>query len=125
MWIWPYLQKSRSACDALDEAIQYVTHNPHQMPDYLRYTPVNMDEEDKYPYDRPDLWMSIQYLPEPIKNKKFLTLKGSSAYEVQLAKNYTKLNSLKRSSKIRQLKSILRNLKGFFSFKRMSVTSLD
>ncbi|NLC34119.1 MAG: AAA family ATPase [Erysipelothrix sp.] len=97
--------KSRSACDALDEAIQYVTHNPHQMPDYLRYTPVNMDEEDKYPYDRPDLWMSIQYLPEPIKNKKFLTLKGSSAYEVQLAKNYTKLNSLKRSSKIRQLKS--------------------
>lgn len=96
--------KSRSACDSLDRALDYVKSHSHQMPDYLKYTPVNMDEADKYPYDRADLWHKIQYLPHPIKDKRFFESTSSSSYEKQLAKNNLELKKVKRSHKLRELK---------------------
>ena len=31
--------------------------------EYLRLTPVGLEEDEKYNYDRPELWEYIQYLP--------------------------------------------------------------
>ncbi len=96
--------KSKAANNAISNAMELVNSRPLEVMDYLKYTPVNVQEEDKYPYDRPDLWDKIQYLPELIKNNKFYFPEDKSAFEKALNDNYRKLSSVKRSSNLRELK---------------------
>ena len=96
--------KSKNAYLAINKAIEEVESCPLPIPKYLEYTPVGLKEEDKYPYDRPDLWLKIQYLPEQIKNKTFFDGEPHSNYEKALFDNYNKLKNIKRSSKISSLK---------------------
>ena len=72
--------------------------------EYITNETLNVDDIDKYPYDRPDIWNKIQYLPEQIKNKKFLEGTPNSNYEKALYDNYEKLKQIKRSSKLSELK---------------------
>lgn len=96
--------KSKNAYIAIANAMEEVTKYPLPIPKYLEYTPVGLKEEEKYPYDRPDLWVKIQYMPEQIKNKKFLEGTPHSNYEKALYDNYEKLKQIKRSSKIKDLR---------------------
>ena len=96
--------KSRSAADSIDLTLNYVRNNPHQMPDYIKFTPTNLNEEEKYPYHRSDLWPYIQYLPNAIKNKNFYTYNQLSNYEKQLVDNYNKLKKIKRVNNLKLLK---------------------
>ena len=73
--------------------------------DYLKYTPVNTLEIDKYPYDRPDLWKYMQYLPKLIKDYEFYEPSDHSQYEKALNENYRKLKQIKRTSNLRKLKT--------------------
>ena len=52
--------------------------------DYLVLTPVNVNEEDRYPYDRPDIWEKMQYLPNLIKDEKFYIPSFDSKMEQSL-----------------------------------------
>ena len=90
--------KSKTSCLAIEDAMEYASNHPLNVMDYLKLTPVNVDEEDKYPYDRPDLWSKIQYLPELIKNMSFYkpNPNASSSYEKALNENYQKLKSIKK-----------------------------
>lgn len=96
--------KSRSACEAIHLAMDMVKEADYSVPPYLRFTPVNMQEEDKYDYGRSDLWYRIQYLPDSIKDKVFYTPQRSSSYEKQLAANYDELKKIKRTRRLRDLK---------------------
>ena len=96
--------KSKNSYNAIHKAVEEVESCPLPIPKYLEYTPVGLKEEDKYPYDRPDLWEKIQYLPEQIKNMTFFEGTPHSNYEKALFDNYNKLKSIKRSSKISNLK---------------------
>ena len=98
--------KSRASVDSMHGAMDYANNHPMDVMDYLKLTPVNVQEEDKYPYDRPDLWAKIQYLPESIKDRQFFfpNENASTAYEKALNDNYMKLKKNKRSSNLRQLK---------------------
>lgn len=96
--------KSKNAYIATANAMEEVTKYPLPIPKYLEYTPVGLKEEEKYPYDRPDLWVKIQYMPEQIKNKKFLEGTPHSNYEKALYDNYEKLKQIKKSSKIKDLR---------------------
>ena len=96
--------KSKSAEKAIDAALAEIKHTPYQVPDYLRLTPVSMNKEDKYDYDRPDLWSKIQYLPNHLKNATFYQPNTNSAYEKVLANNLEKLRSVKRSNQLAELK---------------------
>lgn len=96
--------KSKNAYLGINKAIDEVSSCPLPIPKYLEYTPVGLNEEEKYPYDRPDLWERIQYLPEQIKNKVFFEGEPHSNYEKALFENYKRLKSIKRSSKISSLK---------------------
>ena len=80
--------KSRASCDAMHKAMDVATSSPLDVMDYLKLTPVNVQEEDKYPYDRPDIWEKIQYLPELIKNMQFYEPSDHSSYERALNENY-------------------------------------
>jgi putative ATPase len=74
--------------------------------DYLRYTPVNMKEEDKYPYDRPDLWARMTYLPEGLENKRFYLEENNpeGSYLKALNQNYELLKKTSRRSDLARLK---------------------
>ena len=74
--------------------------------DYLKLTPVNMAEAMKYPYDRPDLWEKIQYLPDFLKEMKFYNpnTMSKSNYEKALNENYDRMIKQGRSSDLGKLK---------------------
>ncbi len=99
--------KSRSADEAIDAALNVVNSTSYQVPAYLRLTPVNMDEDDKYDYARKDMWPHIQYLPDEIANIEFYIPQNSSKAEIQLLENYNKLKTLKRTKNLKKLKKSL------------------
>ena len=96
--------KSKSAEAAIDAAMETLKLQAYPIPDYLKFTPVKLAEEDKYPYDRPDLWSSIQYLPKQLKNRQFYIPSRNSTYEKALADNYNKLKQRQRSDQLSELK---------------------
>ncbi len=97
--------KSKAGTNSIHYAMDLVQSNPLDVLDYLKLTPVNTLDIDKYPYDRPDLWVKMQYLPELIKNIKIYQPSFNSQYEKVLNENYKKLLEVNRSSNLRELKS--------------------
>ena len=97
--------KSKAGANSIHYAMDLFQSNPLDVLDYLKLTPVNTLDIDKYPYDRPDLWVKMQYLPELIKNIKIYQPSFNSQYEKVLNDNYKKLLEVNRSSNLRELKS--------------------
>ncbi|MBP5091318.1 MAG: replication-associated recombination protein A [Bacilli bacterium] len=95
---------SRSGDESIQAAMAFAKEQPFMVQDYLKLTPVNMREEDKYPYDRPDLWERIQYLPDFIKDMRFYKAQESSQYEKILNENYKRLLKQGRSNDLASLK---------------------
>ena len=97
--------KSKSSCLAIESAMAEIDKNPSQVRSYLKYTPVNADREDTYPYERSDLWKYLEYLPEGKENLRFYKPVLTGNYEKNLYKNYVELVKLRRSTSIRDLKT--------------------
>lgn len=96
--------KSRASCEGIESAMKFAEEKPLDVLDYLRFKPVNVKEEDKYPYDRPELWEKIQYLPTLIKDMHFYNPSNNSSYERALNENYSRLKKIKRRSDLSNLK---------------------
>lgn len=96
--------KSKSAERAIDSAMQTIRHSSYAIPDYLRFTPVQIHEEDRYDYDRPDLWDKIQYLPDKLAKERFYIPDVNSNYEKTLALNLEKLKKIQRTNQLAKLK---------------------
>ena len=96
--------KTKSAEAAIDRVMESLKKEILPVPDYLRLTPVNLNEDMKYPYNRPDLWSKIQYLPDKIAHEQFYIPEMSSTYEKTLAENLNKLSKTKRSARLDLLK---------------------
>ena len=97
--------KSKSAEAAIDAAAANLRQHAYPIPEYLRYTPVNLAPQDRYDYGAPELWPLIQYLPNGIRNQQFYVPEMSGQYEKQLAKNYEELSKIKSSNSMRELKN--------------------
>lgn len=96
--------KSKSANIGIDRALHSIRTNPTQTPDYLRLTPVSLDEADKYDYSRSDIWHKIQYLPDEVKDEIFYEPQNLNSNEKVLKNNLDELSKIKRSSNLRALK---------------------
>lgn len=96
--------KSKATTLGIEKAMEYAKDHPLDVMDYLKLNPVNIQEEDKYPYDRNDLWEKIQYLPEMIKDMQFFEPTESGSYDRALKQNYQRLKKIGRSSNLRKLK---------------------
>jgi putative ATPase len=96
--------KSKSGVNAISKALDEVKNHPLPVPPYLRLTPVNMKDDDKYDYGRPDIWAKIQYLPDGVKNLPFYVPNESSPYENTLKNNLDALNKIKRTKDLKSLK---------------------
>ncbi len=103
--------KSRSAESAIDAAMQKARAKACSVPDYLKYTPAALHEEDRYDYDLPALWPYIQYLPEELKHERFYSPGNQGKYEKALAENLQKLRAHLRTADLRQLKQRFRSKK--------------
>lgn len=95
--------KSKSSESAIDAALQSLSTHPYKAPAYLRLTPVGLEEDEKYDYNRPELWEYIQYLPEQLKNEQFYVPWMTSSYEKALAENYRRILKHGRTSQIKKL----------------------
>ncbi len=100
--------KSKAACIAMQKAMAINNDFPLDVLDYLKYTPVNVSEEEKYPYDQPEVWPHLQYLPDIIKNMKFFIInpQAESSYEKFLNEQYKKYLSTFRSKDIKKMKQL-------------------
>ena len=100
--------KSKAACKAMQKAMAINNDFPLDVLDYLKYTPVNVSEEEKYPYDQPEVWPHLQYLPDIIKNMKFFILnpQTESSYEKFLNEQYKKYLATFRSKDIKKMKQL-------------------
>lgn len=96
--------KSKSANLAIDKALKLVESESHSIPTYLRITPVGLSEDEKYPYDKPDIWPYIGYLPNSIKNTIFYQPSSLSPAEKIIFENVEKLRLIKKKYKISDIK---------------------
>ena len=98
--------KSKSAANAIHKAIDIVNQKEFPIPEYLKLTPINLNNEEKYDYDNPEIWNKIQYLPNLIRDIKFYEPNYQSGpYELSLIKNYENLKKIYRSSNLANLKN--------------------
>lgn len=97
--------KSKTANNATSSALNLVSQNTFKVPNYLEYTPVGLEEIEKYDYSNSKAWPYIQYLPNEIANVEFIDLNTKSQYESQLYKNYQELKKIKRTNNLRKLYS--------------------
>ena len=95
--------KSRTGVDAVHRAQALVNSKAYDMPKYLRLTPVGLQDDEKYSYDRYDCFHRIQYLPDEIKNIEFINDFNVNRYEQQLKQVYEQLKSTKRTNNLKQL----------------------
>lgn len=95
--------KSRAASNSIEKTIAYTRSHLYEIPDYLKYTPVNLSEEEKYPYDGKDIWIKMRYLPKEV-NEHFYEMWNNGNYEKALNENYLKLLKINRSANIKELK---------------------
>ncbi len=98
--------KSKAADIGIQNAMDLAKAKPFMVQDYLKLTPVNVSEAEKYPYDRPDLWEKIQYLPDFLKEMRFYepNKMSKSSYERALNENYERMIRNGRSSNLPLLK---------------------
>ncbi|MFV0393278.1 MAG: replication-associated recombination protein A [Coprobacillaceae bacterium] len=95
--------KSKSGDLAVAAAMESLHTKPLKAPKYLRLSPVGLDEDEKYNYDRPELWEYIQYLPDGIKNEQFYIPWMTSNYEKSLAENYRRILKHGRTNDLKML----------------------
>ena len=95
--------KSKSSENAIDRAMASLNEHSFKTPDYLRLTPVGLADDEKYDYDRPELWEYIQYLPQELGNMQFYIPWMTSNYEKALAENYRRILKHGRTSNIKKL----------------------
>lgn len=98
--------KSQSAYQALERARRLLNTRPYRTPSYLSLTPVGLEKEDLYDYDRPELWEYIQYLPEEIAQEQFYVPWLTSPYERTLKEQYERIRKHGRTPHLRRLKEM-------------------
>jgi len=95
--------KSRTGADATHSALAIVEDKAYDMPKYLRLTPVGLDKDEMYDYDRYDCFHKIQYLPDEIKDVEFISSFNNNRYEQQLKQVYDELKKTKRTNDLKKL----------------------
>lgn len=96
--------KSKSAYEGINNALNIVNQHEFPIPEYLKLTPIGLDKEQQYNYDRLDVVEKIQYLPSLIKEMKFYKPNYKSGpYELSLIKNYERLSKINKTSNLKDL----------------------
>lgn len=99
--------KSKSTCLAIENAMEAIEQHPTHVPEYLRLHPVGLNKDATYPYDRPDLWPRIEYMPEGMEKMHFYYPWENGKYEKALNEMKKFFEKDKRSRNIAELRKKL------------------
>lgn len=99
--------KSKASCLAIENAMEAIENHPEHVPEYLRLHPVGLSKDASYPYDRPDIWNKIEYMPVGMENIHFYYPWENGKYEKALAEMKKMLEKNKRTRDIASLKKKL------------------
>ena len=95
--------KSRTGVDAIHKMQSIVETKAYDIPKYLRLTPVGLNKDEQYSYDRYDCFHKIQYLPNELKDIDLFESFNPNRYEQQLKQIYEELKKNKRTSNLKEL----------------------
>ncbi len=95
--------KSRTGVDAVHQAEAIVATKAYDMPKYLKLTPVGLNREEQYSYERYDCFHRIRYLPEELKDLDLFPSFNPNRYEQQLKQIYEELKKTPRTGDLRKL----------------------
>ncbi len=95
--------KSKSAYLSIHKALDLYKQKPLDMPDYLHLTPTNLKENQKYPYDKPEAWIKIAYMPYALRKEKLYEYATSGNYEKALVDNYLKISKIERTYNLEEI----------------------
>jgi putative ATPase len=95
--------KSKSAYLSIKKAVELYRNKPIDMPDYLHLTPANLNDNQKYPYEKSDAWVKIAYLPYQLRKEKLYEYAQSGNYERALVENYLKLSKIERTYNLEEI----------------------
>ena len=95
--------KSRTGVDAVHKAQGVVESKAYDMPKYLKLTPVGLNKDEQYSYDRYDCFHKIQYLPDEIKDLELIESFNVNRYEQQLKQIYEELKKNRRTNDLKNL----------------------
>lgn len=95
--------KSRTGVDAIHKASAIVEREAHDMPKYLKLTPVGLKKDEQYSYDRYDCFHLIRYLPKELEDLDLFESFNSNRYEQQLQQIYEELKKIKRTDNLKEL----------------------
>ena len=94
--------KSKSACEAIEEACSMIDTKPLRVRSYLRLK--QADTQSKYPYDRKVVWPKLEYMPEGLEDYYFYHPELTGKYERALAQQLEQLRRIKRTTDIEKAK---------------------
>ncbi len=95
--------KSKSTCLAIEKAMSMIDDSPVRVKDYLRLTRANVSNEDAYPYDDPEVWPYLEYLPDSLVGTVFYEPENSGKYE-RAMQEYCKIVKKQRTSDMSEAK---------------------
>ena len=95
--------KSRTAVDAVYKANEVASGMAYEIPAYLKFTPVGLDKDEQYSYERYDCFHKIAYLPKELDDLDLLERFASNRYEQQLKAVYEELKKNKRTRDLKKL----------------------
>lgn len=95
--------KSKSACLAIEKAMSIVDDKPLEVKDYLKLNRANATDENSYPYDDPEVWKFLEYLPDNLVGMSFYEPDIAGKYERAMAE-YRKINEKERTSSMKEAK---------------------
>lgn len=96
--------KSKASYLAIQNALEAIEDHPEHVPEYLRLHPVGLSKDASYPYDRPDIWSKIEYMPVGMENVHFYYPWENGKYEKALSEMKKMLEKIKRKRDIASLK---------------------
>ncbi len=100
--------KSKSSCLAIEKAMDSIDDSPLEVRDYLKLNQPNISEEDSYPYDDPDVWEVLKYLPKDLDGVEFYKPEMTGKYERALAENYKRLKEIMKTDDMKEAKRMAR-----------------
>lgn len=95
--------KSRTGADGVNKMREIVENKAYEMPKYLKLTPVGLNKDEQYSYDRYDCFHKIQYLPDELKDLDLFKSFNNNRYEQQLQQIYNELKKNKRTNDLKKL----------------------
>ncbi len=98
--------KSKASALAIEEAMSLVGKEPLRVRPYLRLKNAALSKEEQYPYDEPETWKRLTYLPEGLEDLRLFHGWGNGKYERALMEEYQRLKNIPKGRSVSEARRL-------------------